>query len=100
MASLVEVIQSVKEENLTRDSLERYYEMVTLLISQLYLEIGTAKKQRAVFMGGKLPEESVAARKIEWEKSEEGQKLIDRENQVLSAKSLAASLKSRIYAQL
>lgn len=98
--TFLDLIQKVKDDQLSREDLEKYRDQISHLYVQMQLELSSIEKLEAMFMHGKDPDESVAARKIAWKAQPEGQRLIVLKRYSLAAKELLNSLKSRIYAQL
>lgn len=94
---LQELIQNVKEKNLTKDQLEDYRDELSNLFANLQIEMADLEKEEAIFMEAKSDEKSVAQRKIEWKATEKGQRLIVLKRYCLATKELLNSLKSRLY---
>lgn len=94
---LKELILAVKERNLTKDQLERYRDDLSNLFAQMMFETADLEKEEALFMGDKLPEQSVADRKVQWKATQSGQRLIVLKRYALATKEMLNSLKSRLY---
>lgn len=94
---LIDLINAVKEQNLTKDQLEGYRDQLSSLFSQMMLEMADIEKLEAVFMHGKDPDESVANRKITWKATPEGQRLIQLKRYAMACKEMLSSLKNRLY---
>lgn len=94
---LLELIQSVKEKNLSKEQLEDYRDQMSHLFAEMQLEMADLEKEEAQFMGIILPDESVAQRKILWKATQGGQRLIVLKRYCLATKELLNSLKSRLY---
>lgn len=94
---LQELIESVKEQNLSKDALEGYRDQLSGLFAQLQLEIAELEKKEARFMGEILPDEAVSRMKINWKRTNEGQRLIELKRYCLATKEILNSLRSRLY---
>lgn len=94
--TLLEVLEKVKEVGLSKQDLEHYHLQLSTLYGQLSLEIADLKKQKAVAMLTG-PEKSVAQRKIEFDVTKEGQRLIELDGYARASKTMLSSLKSRMY---
>jgi hypothetical protein len=94
---LIDLIEAVKEQNLTKDQLEGYRDQLSGLFAQMQLEMAELEKQEAYFMNDKQHEESVAAAKIRWKATEIGTRLIVLKRYCLATKEMLNSLKSRLY---
>jgi hypothetical protein len=94
---LIELIKAVKEEKLRLQQLEDYHTQLSNLFADLQLEMADLEKEEAMFMYKKLPETSVAQRKLEWKATREGQRLIVLKRYGLAVAKLLTSLKSRSY---
>lgn len=94
---LKQLILQVKEKNLSKDQLEAYRDDLSGLFSQMQMEMADLEKEEALFMGDKLPEQSVADRKVQWKATQSGQRLIVLKRYALATKEMLNSLKSRLY---
>ena len=94
---LIELIQAVREQNLSKDQLEDYRDQLSGLFAQMQLEMAELEKQEGLFMGKKEQDESVAELKVRWKATHEGQRLIELKRYCLATKELLNSLKSRLY---
>jgi hypothetical protein len=97
---LVDVIKVVKDENLPKEQLERYFDLVSVLSSEILMEISELEKEEAMFMNDKGKDESVANRKVSWKATKSGQRLIVLKRYNESARILLRSIKNKIYAKL
>lgn len=97
MSLLLETLEAVKDERLSKSQLENYHMKLSNLLSDIKLQIGTLKKQRALFIAKKSSEESIASKKSEWESTIEGQRLLELESYDSAARIQLSSLKSRLY---
>lgn len=93
---LYELIESVKERNLSKDQLEAYRDELSNLFAKLQMEMAELEKEEALFMNDK-GEESVASRKVSWKATQSGQRLIVLKRYHVAIKVLLDSLKSRLY---
>lgn len=94
---LIELIQAVKEKNLSKDQLENYRDELSGLFAQMQLEMANLEKEEAYFLSMKKQDESVAQIKIAWKATNSGQRLIELKRYALACKELLNSLKSRLY---
>lgn len=99
MIKLADLIQLVKDENLSKEQLEDYYSMACQLATDISMALGDYQKKEALFMVNRV-EGSVASKKVEWKGSVEGQRLIELKSYMTAIKSLMAGLKNRIYTKL
>jgi hypothetical protein len=97
---LKDVIKTVKEDKLSKEQLEQYFDMVSALSAEMLLEISTLEKEEALFMDGKDDKESVANRKVAWKATQSGQRLIMLKRYNEATKILLRSIKNKIYARL
>lgn len=98
MTTLNEALEKVKDETLTKSQLESYHTKLSNLLSDIKLEIGKWKKERALFIAKNVPKDSIAAKKSEWEASINGQRLLELESYDAAIRVQLGSLKSRLYA--
>ena len=92
---LVELIQAVKEKNLSKDQLEDYRNDMSGIYAQMQMEMADLEKQEALFM--EKTDTTVARAKVLWKSTESGQRLILLKRYCLATKELLNSLKSRLY---
>lgn len=97
---LKDVIKIVKDQNLSKEQLEHYFDMVSVLLAELLIEMSKLEKEEALFMNAKSKEESVANRKVSWKATTGGQRLIVLKNYKDASKILLNSIKNKIYAKL
>ena len=101
MSKLTELIEKVREENLTKQQLEDYHTEITYLDNLLRLEIAPLEKDEALFMNGfgdNPPiDKSVAQRKVMWKATEKGQRQIELSHYLKITPKLLQSLKTRLY---
>lgn len=95
---LIELIEAVKEQNLTKDQLEGYRDQLSSLFAQMQLEMAELEKAEALFLSReKNDTNSVASVKLGWKSTEKGQRLIVLKRYCLATKEMLNSLKSRLY---
>lgn len=97
---LAEVIQVVKDENLSKEQLEQYFDMVSALLAQLLMDMSELEKKEALFMLSEAQNGSVASVKVKWRGSTEGQKLIGLKRYAEACKVLLRSIKNKIFSKL
>lgn len=90
-----DLIISVKEQNLSKDQLEDYRNQMSVLFSQMQIEMAELEKQEALFM--EKTDATVARAKVLWKATKEGQRLIVLKRYSLALKEMLNSLKSRLY---
>ena len=96
---LLDLLQQVKDENLSKERLEDYFSQLSRLRADVKIELSGLQKEKAMFML-KEPEKSVAQRKIEWQGGEKGQREFELKAYVSAIGDHLNSLKTRIYALL
>ena len=97
MSLLIETLKAVREESLTKTSLEHYHTVLSGFKTDIKLEIATLKKVKAIFMYEKNQTESRVKNKDEWDASEQGQRLIDLIGMLGAVSTQLDSLRSRLY---
>ena len=97
---LKEVIEVVKDTELSKEQLEKYFDLVSALSAELLLEISELEKEEALFMDCKALNDSVASVKVKWRGSTPGQRLIGLKRYLEACKILLRSIKNKIYAKL
>jgi len=99
MIKLIDIIEQVKDENLSKEQLEDYYSMACQLRTEISMQLADYLKKEALFMVSST-EGSVASKKVAWKGSQEGQRLIELKSYATAIKSLLDGLKNRIYSKL
>lgn len=94
---LEEALKKVREENLSKQQLEEYHLMLSSLYGDMKIEIGGLKKEKAIFISQRTPEDSIASRKSDFEATKSGQRLIEMESYASATKVMLDSIKSRLY---
>lgn len=97
MTKLQQLIESVKEEGLTKDQLEQYHTEITYLDNLMRMELAPIEKLEAQYMGIDVPEKSVAKSKTEWRATEKGQRQIELNHYLKVTPKLLQSIKTRLY---
>lgn len=94
---LVELLDAVKEKNLTKSQLEEYRDDLVSLFAMMQLELADIRKQKAIyFVENKL--ESDKATERAWQASKKGLREIELSHYSKGVEKVLSSLKSRIYA--
>jgi len=96
---LTELLQAVKEEQLTKTDLERYHTALSGMGADLSIEVAELEKEKAMFEAGD-PNISVAKAKVLWKSTEKGQRLILLKGYLQATKTQLRSLEKRIFAWL
>lgn len=97
--TLSEIINSIKEGNLTKYQLEEYSSMLDVLSAEYELTLADVEKSEALFLA-ECGEKTRAGATTKWDASEEGQKEILLKRQLRAISKLASSVKTRIYQHL
>lgn len=99
MTKTQQLLEEIKDENLSRESLENYYSKICEFRGQLAIAIADLVKKEALFLGSR-GDESVASAKIKWKVTNEGQKLIEYKALATALSSAERGIKNRIYSKL
>ena len=94
--NLTELLQAVKEENLTKDKLEELRDEMAHLYSLYQLETAKIKKSKALYILTQAEKTNVATEN-KWAGTEMGQREIQLKYECLALKEELSSLKHRIY---
>ena len=94
---LQDTLKKVREENLDKPQLEHYHLILSNLFGDIKREIASLKKERAMFMAGKDTQESIANRKVSWDATPSGQRLLELEGDASATRIMIDSVKSRLY---
>lgn len=94
-----ELINEIKESNLTKDKLEDYSSMLDILSAELEIELADIEKAEAMYLAD-CGEKTRAGATTKWEASELGQKGIFLKRQLRAVSKLASSVKTRIYQRI
>ncbi len=97
MSKLTEILDIVKDENLSLEQIERYRDALVHLHSLMQLELAEIEKAEAHFIDTFDAEVSNAARKVKWKVTEKGQRQIEINRFIKVAVKEIDSLKSRVY---
>lgn len=103
MSKLLEMIQAVKEKNLTKQQLEDFHSGMTNLYAQMMFEMAELEKLEAVFFlktkddPTREKELTDVAIKRLWRGSAAGQRLIELKNFEKATSKMLSSIKSRIF---
>lgn len=95
---LTEVLEAVRDEHLPLEKLESFRDQLVHLKTDIAIQLADKKKARAMFLV--TAEGSVAARKLAFDATEEGQRLITLEGYMRGLGGEIDSLQGRIYAAL
>jgi hypothetical protein len=94
---LEEALKKVREENLTKGELENYHLALSGLLADMKIEVSQLKKEKAMFMVQKEAQESIANRKVSWDATPRGQRLLEMIGNAGATKTMVDSIKSRLY---
>lgn len=96
---LQDIINQIKEGNLTKYQLEDYASMLDVLGAEMELELSIVEKTEALFLAN-CGEKTRAGATTQWEASDLGQKEITLKRQLRAISKLSSSVKTRIYQRL
>ena len=94
--TLPELIQAVKEKNLSKDQLEAYRDDLSNLYALMQLELADIRKAKALWIFDS-QEKSMAAKEVAWSASLQGQREIELSHWCKGSEKILSSLKSRLY---
>jgi len=100
MSQLLQLLEAVKDQNLTKTQLEKYRDELVHLHSAMQLELAGHEKTGAVFIYQKklaVPESSDIQIKREWKATTEGLREIELNRFIKAVAKEIDSLKSRLY---
>lgn len=96
--NIAEIFREIKDEKLGRAQLEKYEQQLAALYAEMMMEIGSLKKERALFfLERQRPETTDVSIRRLWDAAPNGQKLIELEANVKAVSRMLSSVKSRIY---
>lgn len=96
MSKLTDLMEAIKEPNLTKEALEDLHQRMTNLFAQLQLSLADLEKEEARFYDTCDGISAVAAER-KWDASERGQLLIERKRQDKALSKLLSSVKHRLF---
>lgn len=103
MTKLQQLIEKVKEENLTKTQLEQYHTEITYLDNLMRMEIAPLEKEEAQFFirhntgeinGQRAPD--ILMKRL-WRATEKGQRQIELSHYLKVTPKLLQSIKTRLY---
>lgn len=100
MSLLLDVLQSIKEQNLSRGQLEQFEQTFTALFSDYMMRIAVLQKAESLYFGAmeqthpELPDVKI---KRMWRVTDDGLELRQKETEVKVIAKNLSSIKSRIY---
>ena len=77
MSQLVDLLEAIKEENLSKEQLESYYDKMVSLHAMMELQISELEKKSALFIDTFPDDISNAERERKWKATPEGQREIE-----------------------
>jgi len=92
---LQELLIQIKEQNLSKDKLESLRDSMVDVFSQMKLEIAGLQKEEAMFLNGQ--DGTVVSKKVAWNATVSGQRLIELKRYCEALKPQIDNLKSRLY---
>ncbi len=97
-----ELLEKVKEQNLTKSALEQYRDEMSNLFAECHLELADLEKSEALYFLDKKAHSdtllSDIAIKRAWKGTDKGQRMIELTHTAKALEKMLSSLKSRIYA--
>jgi len=97
--TLRELINSVKEQKLSKEELEGYFDQLCILEAELHLEISDLERTHALYLDNS-EEKTHADKERKFNATKEGLRLKELKKYVEAIKPLLASVKSRIYQKI
>lgn len=99
---LIDLLQAVKDENLSLEAIERYRDEMVHLHSAMQIELADIEKAEALFIDAyhindSSKEATEAERKRKWKATEQGQRQILINRYIKVVVKEIDSLKSRVY---
>ena len=94
--NLKELIEVVREQNLSKSQLEAYFDELTRLYALMHMELAELEKAEAVYLE-KFKLETAIATKRAWNVTTQGQRLIEVDHYVKIVEKLLSSIKHRIF---
>ena len=94
-----ELIQKVKEHNLSREQLEQYYTELTSLSAEMELALADLEKAEAKYLNESEEKTRSGADRL-WKSTPEGQEEISLKRNLRAVDKLRSSIKHRIFNQL
>mgnify|MGYP001610302895 FL=1 len=99
--NLTDLFREIKDEHLGRQALEKYEQQLASLYAEMMVEIGSLKKERALyFLERQRPEVTDISIRRQWDAIPDGQRLIELEANVKAVARMSSSIRSRIYQSL
>ena len=99
--NLIDLFREIKDEHLGRQALEKYEQKLAGLYAEMQVEIGSLKKERALyFLERQRPEVTDISIRRQWDAIPNGQRLIELEANVKAVARMYSSVRSRIYQSL
>lgn len=93
---LRELLDAVKEKNLTKTDLESYRDELSSLFAAMQLELADIRKAKALFMF-ESSLKTVASKEVAWGADPRGQREIELSHYSRGVEKVLSSLRSRIY---
>ena len=94
--TISELIQAVKEPNLSKQQLESYRDDLAGLSATLSLEMAELEKKQALFLDAS-QEDSVAGASRRWNALPQGLRMIEIKHSLRAVDKIYSSVKSRLY---
>ena len=93
---LTDLIQAVKEPNLSKQQLEDYRDALASLSAEMSLEMAEIEKAEAVYLDASEEPKAVFSQR-KWDVTEKGQRQITLKHSLRAIDKLYSSIKSRLY---
>jgi len=93
---LQEVFKAIKDENLSKDSLESYHTQLSALCGEMYLEMAQFQKEQAIYLA-ESEEKTTAGAERKWFALPKGQRQIELKNYIRATEKQLSSIKNRLY---
>lgn len=96
--TLLELLQKVKEQSLTKTQLEAYRDDLSNLYAEMSLEMAEIEKEEAMYFYKRTsPDVTDVSIKRTWKATEQGQRQILLNRYLKGTEKILSSLKSRLY---
>jgi hypothetical protein len=94
--TLTELIQSIREDKLTKQQLEDYYTHLATLYAEISDRLGDLEKKEAIFMASSEEKTRAGAERV-WDATEDGLEEIGLKRKLKAVEKLGSSVKHRIF---
>ena len=100
MTQLHDLLEKVRDENLSLPQLESYRDQLIHLHSTMQIQLSEIEKAEAIALASASEEETDAARKRKWRATEKGQRGIELNRFIKAVVKECDSLRNRVFAAI